>query len=491
MLAAVDLGSNSFRLEIGRVEGDLIFPHDDIKVSVRLAAGLNAAKWLDAAAMTRGWQALAQFAERLRGFAPECVRAVATNTLRVAKNADIFIAQGEQILGFSIEVIAGREEARLIYLGVAHSVGNPHRQNLVFDIGGGSTEFIIGHGFTPQWLESLYMGCVGYTKRFFPDGEATEKRFTSAYMAAREELEAIASSYRRIGWEQVFVSSGSARALSEVAAGLGLTDGTITLPALQALRQVVLDAKTPARLMKLPGMRADRADVFAAGLAIMLASFEALGLTAAQYAEGAMRLGVLYDLLGRQHDDDVRERTVARFMERFGVDAEQAARVERTALALVEALSPQWQDPHAPLRRLLTWAARLHEIGLFVAHSSYHKHGAYILAQADMPGFSRSDQARLARLVLGHRGKLARLDALPRETPEWDALFALRIAVILHRSRRAEGLPAVTATRHGAGYALHLPPDFVLRFPLTAAALEHEVAHWQQAGKSLRLEYQG
>lgn len=482
-LAAVDLGSNSFRLVIGAVEGDLILPRDDLKASVRLAAGLTPDKWLTPEAMARGWQALKQFAERLADFPPESVRAVATNTLRVAKNAAQFIAEGQELLGFPIEVISGREEARLIYLGVVHTIAYPAAQTLVFDIGGGSTEFIIGCGFTPQWLESLYMGCVSYTAHYFPDGEVTPRRFAAAYTAARVELEAIAETYRAVGWEQVFVSSGSAKAIRDVVAALTGGEETITPERLAAIEGRLFAARTPAAIAKIPGMRPERADIFAAGLAIMKAAFEALGITEARYAEGAMRLGVLYDLLGRSHHQDIRTASIDRLMERCGVDRAHAARVEREALRLAEQLRPAWRDPYHPQRQFLSWAARLHEVGLFIAHSGYHKHGAYLVLNADLPGFSQADQARLARWVLGHRGKLLRLKGMAAEESEWDAILALRLAVLLHRARNQKPVPLLQLSCHGEGYRVTVPAQIAETYPLTWALLTEEREQWRQVGK--------
>ncbi|GAB6050371.1 exopolyphosphatase [Hydrogenophilus islandicus] len=481
-LAAVDLGSNTFRLTIAAAEGDLLFPRDEYRVPVRLAAGLTVDKWLTPEAMGRGWQALAQFAERLHGFPAELLRAVGTNTLRVAKNAAHFIAQGQEILGFPIEVISGREEARLIYLGVAHSIAHPFAQNLIFDIGGGSTEFIIGRGFTPEWLESLYMGCVSYTTRFFPNGDVTPRQMAQAVTAARLELEAIAETYRRIGWEQVFVSSGTARAIRDVAVAMGLTDEALTLPVMDRLERAVCDAKSVERIGKLPGMRADRADIFAGGLAIMKAAFEALVIDKAFFANGAMRLGLLYDLLGRTHHQDIREASVERLMERCQVDRAHALRVESEALRLAEQLQPTWREPFHPMRQFLSWAARLHEVGLFVAHSGYHKHGAYLLANADLPGFSQSDQAKLARWVLAHRGKLARLKELQPDDAEWDAILALRLAVIATRARNPKPLPRLEVAHEGRGYRITLPLRFEQNHPLTYALLCDEAPQWEKIG---------
>jgi exopolyphosphatase/guanosine-5'-triphosphate,3'-diphosphate pyrophosphatase len=411
LIAAVDLGSNSFRLQVGRIVGNQIYPLDGLKESVRLAAGLTVGKQLDAQAQSRGLAALARFGERLRGFEAGAVRAVATNTLRVAKNASQFLAAAEAALGFSIEVIAGREEARLIYLGVAHTLPNPQKQQLVVDIGGGSTEFIIGSNFKPLHLESLYMGCVGYSLKFFPEGRVDKRSMREAELAARSELQTIEQAYRRTGWEEAVGSSGTAKAIVDILELNGLNQGEergIERSGLEQLRELLIRNGDAAR-MPLQGMRADRIPVLPGGVAIMSAVFGEFGLERMTFSEGALRLGVLYDLLGRYHHDDLREATVGHFMQRYEVDPRQAARVSQTVAVLLRQLLPDAIDAEDPDGKFLQWASRLHEIGISVAHSSYHKHSAYILANADMPGFSKRDQSRLSRLVLAHRGKLERV----------------------------------------------------------------------------------
>jgi exopolyphosphatase/guanosine-5'-triphosphate,3'-diphosphate pyrophosphatase len=487
-LAAVDLGSNSFRLEIARVDGDLLYPVDDLKVSVRLAAGLGADKRLDAASFARGLAALAGFAERLRGFPPEAVRTVGTNALRVARNAPEFVLQGEGVLGHAIEIISGREEARLIYLGVAHAVPDPQRQTFVIDIGGGSTEVIIGRGFQPILLESLYMGCVSHSLRFFPDGKITEGRFRAARLAAAKEIEAIAHPFRTLGWERAAGSSGSAKAIRDVLVAQGWSRDEITRNGLKQLVKALVDLGSIDALARLKGLKRDRQPVFPGAVAIMAAAFEVLDLESMRFSEGALRLGVLYDLLGRHHHQDIRESSVERFMERYGVDRLHAGRVETTALGLALDLRPELAFEEHPDRRMLSWAARLHEIGLSIAHASHHKHGAYILAHADMPGFSRMEQAQLARLVLSHRGKLERLAELPPGSPQWDLIFALRIAAVLHRARDGKCFERLRARREGKGYALQLPAAFLRRHPLTRAALEDETVQWASVGMPLRLD---
>lgn len=480
-VAAVDMGSNSFRLQVGRVVGNQIYPLDSLKEPVRLAAGLTADKWLDAAAQQRGLAALARFGERLRGFSPEAVRAVATNTLRVARNAAEFLSQAEAVLGFPIEVISGREEARLIYLGVAHTLPNSRLRHLVVDIGGGSTEFIIGRNMKPLLLESLYMGCVGYSLRYFPDGRIDKRNMKEAELAARRELQAIEHAYRATGWDLAVGSSGTAKAICDLLEINGFAAGTITHEGLERLRQRLV-ATGHAAKAELAGMRPDRVPVLPGGVAILSAVFKELGLEEMVYSEGALRLGVLYDMLGRYHHEDMREATVKHFLQRYEVDRAQAARVAVTALQIYQQLRPQEDIETSPAAQFLAWAARLHEVGVSIAHTSYHKHSAYILANADMPGFSRRDQALLARLVLAHRGKLERAQPLSPDAPEWLLIFSLRIAALLHRARDDTPLPELHARFGKKGFELSIDREWLADAPLTASALDEEVGQWASVG---------
>lgn len=486
LIAAVDLGSNSFRLQVGRVVANQIYPLDGLKESVRLAAGLTPDKRLDTAAQQRGVAALLRFAERLRDFDQGAVRAVATNTLRVAKNAEQFLEKAEAALGFPIEVIAGREEARLIYLGVAHTLANPQTRQLVVDIGGGSTEFIIGQNIDPIRLESLYMGCVSFSLRFFPDGRVDKRSFKEAELAARRELQTIVHAYREAGWDEAIGSSGTAKAIVDLLELNGFSDHGLTREGLEKLRNELLHAGEASR-MKLQGLRADRIPVLPGGLAIMSAVFKEFGLERMAFSEGALRLGVLYDQLGRYHHDDLREATVNRFMQRYEVDRRQASRVAHTALALLKQMLPESREAGHPDAQFLVWAARLHEVGISVAHSSYHKHSAYIIANADMPGFSRRDQARLSRLVLAHRGKLERAQPLRGEAPEWMLILCLRAAVLLHRSRDDQPLPPLSAGSSRNGFQLTLGACGLEALPLTAASLEDEAQQWAGIGRELRI----
>jgi exopolyphosphatase/guanosine-5'-triphosphate,3'-diphosphate pyrophosphatase len=492
LIAAVDLGSNSFRLQVGRIVGNQIYPLDSLKDPVRLAAGLDAERLLDEASRLRALEALSRFGERLRGFVPGAVRAVATNTFRVARNVQPFLQQCEAALGFPIEVVAGREEARLIYLGVAHTLQASTARQLVIDIGGGSTEFIIGQSFTPLQLESLYMGCVSHTLKFFSGGNFERQSLKAAELAARKELQTIVAAYREMGWDQVIGSSGTAKAIADLLHLNGLNDpveGTgqeITRGGLERLKGLLLRAGNINHL-RLEGLRPDRCAVLPGGLAIMSAIFSEFGLERMEFSEGALRLGVLYDLLGRYHHDDLREATVNLFMQRYAVDRRQAARVSQTALVLLRQLVADNDERLEGLVQVLTWAARLHEIGISVAHSGYHKHSAYVIAHADMPGFSRMDQGRLSNIVLGHRGKLDRLQSLTRDPGDWLLIFCLRLAALLHRARDDIRLSYIGAEFIRDGYRLTVDADWLSASPLTASILDEEIHQWSALGMALEV----
>ncbi len=489
LIAAVDLGSNSFRLQVGRIVGNQIYPLDSLKESIRLAAGLTSQRTLDSASQLRGLEALGRFGERLRGFLPGAVRAVATNTLRVAKNAPQFLAQAEAALGFPIEVIAGREEARLIYLGVAHTLANPGTQQLVVDVGGGSTELIIGRNFAPLQLESLYMGCVSYSLKYFPQGQISKQSFKEAELAARKELQTIVAAYRATGWVEAVGSSGTAKAIVDLLELNQLNDDAavgITLGGIERLKTHLFRAGD-VNSLRLEGLRADRMPVLPGGLCILAAVFKEFDLQHMTFSEGALRLGVLYDLLGRYHHEDQREETVSQFMQRYAVDRRQAARVSQTALRLLQQMCPDEDLEEQADAQFLLWAARLHEIGISVAHSSYHKHSAYILANADMPGFSKRDQGRLSRMVLAHRGKLDRIQAITPEPRDWRLIFCLRLAALLHRARDDLPLAQIEVAATERGFRLGVDDAWLAASPLTAAALEEEAKQWSGLNMELRV----
>jgi exopolyphosphatase/guanosine-5'-triphosphate,3'-diphosphate pyrophosphatase len=484
-LAAVDLGSNSFHLQIGRVVDGQIYPLDAVREVVRLGAGLTEEKRIDRASQAAALEALAKFAERLRGFPRPAVRAVGTNALRVAKNAPAFLREARAALGFPIEVISGREEARLIYLGVAHALPTGSLQRLVVDVGGGSTELIIGTGLEPQLTESLYMGCVSYSLKYFPGGRIDKARMKAAELAARQELAHIVRPYREAGWAEAVGSSGTARSMENILRENGFAEEGLTREGLEKLRSLLIKSEE-ADPDKIAGLRPNRAPVLPGGLAIMGAVFEALGIESMKVSEGALRHGVLYDLLGRVEHRDMREATVAQFARRYHVDAAQSDRVKALALKIYDALSPGAEREDDPERQLLEWAARLAEIGLSIAHAQYHKHSAYVLSNADMPGFSRMEQARLARVVLAHRGKLGKVQE-GLEGADWKLVFALRLASLILRSRTDAKLPFLRVAADSGGFAIDLPQSWLDENALSAAALESEADHWKAVGMKLQV----
>ena len=482
-IAAIDLGSNSFHCQIARVAGEQFFPLDSLREPVRLGAGLNKDKKLDDESQERALACLARFGERLRGFDPHGVRAIGTNTLRVAKNSKQFLRRARAALGFPIEVVAGREEARLIYLGVSHSLPASRDKRLVVDIGGGSTECIIGTGYKPLKLESLFMGCVSYSLRYFRDGRITKSALKEADLAARAELEPIVSSYIRGNWQQAVGSSGTIRSLAEILQLCGHTDGPITLAGLDKLRSQLLRAGDMSAI-ELPGLRPDRQPVLIGGLAILYAVLDELNIDEMTPATGAMRQGILYDMLGRFHNHDMRDVTVDQFMQRYHVDAHQARRVGAFAATLYEKLAGNAASEDAP--QLLGWAARLHEIGIPVAYSGYHKHSAYIISNADMPGFSRDEQERLASLVLSHRRSLKKTwEILPEQ--ERAMVLALRLAVVLCRARRDTRFPPLEVKVQGERLRLGFDAAWLEANPLTATALREEIAEWIRIGHEIRV----
>jgi exopolyphosphatase / guanosine-5'-triphosphate,3'-diphosphate pyrophosphatase len=481
-LAAVDLGSNSFHLLVGRIVDGQIYPLDALREQIQLGAGLTEDKRLDRATQTRALEVLAQFRERLRGLPRDAVRAVGTNALRVAKNASAFLREARETLGFPIEVIAGREEARLIYLGVAHALPPADNLRLVVDIGGGSTELIVGQGLKPKLMESLYMGCVSTSLRHFRDGRIDKKSLKAAVLEARQELTVVSRSYRRAGWREAVGSSGTARSLENILVENGYVPAGITRDGLERLWDLLVDAGR-ADSDRIPGLKPGRASVLPGGFAIMYAVFEELEVDSMTVSEAALRHGVLYDLFGRVEHHDMREATVQQFMRRYHVDAAQAGRVRDLALRIYDQLAAGRGAEGDADRVLLDWAARLSEVGLSIAHAQYHKHSAYVLSNADMPGFSRAEQQRLARIVLAHRGKLEKIQHNGLEDGDWNLVFALRLAATLLRRRTRVRLPAFRASGSHARFALELPKAWLARNALSAAALEAEGRQWETIGR--------
>lgn len=475
VLAAVDLGSNSFHLVVARVVHGQLRVVDRIQEMVRLAAGLDTKGKLDKAARDRALACLRRFGQRLRGIPQASVRVVGTNTLRRARKSDAFMVAARKALGHPIEIISGVEEARIIYRGVASGISRERKRRLVVDIGGGSTEVIIGQGMDAHEAESLYMGCVGSSETFFPQGRVSEKRMRRAETAARLELQPIADRFRT-GWSNAWGASGTVKAIAGIARLSGWTRGEITPEALARMRAAVVRVASVNEL-RLPGLSEQRRAVFPGGLAIMIALFDTLKIDRMRIAQNALREGLLIEMLGRMRHSDVREETIRALSQRYHVDAAQAARVAATAGRILTQVARQWRigDEEA---QVLDWAARLHEIGLAVAHGGYHKHGAYIAQNSDLAGFTRREQEMLALLVRSHRRKFpvkafAVLDKSRRATAERLAVI-LRLAVLLNRARVRAALPEFRCTAVGELLTITFPRGWLTAHPLTRADLELE-----------------
>lgn len=461
---------------------------ESLSEKVQLGAGLDSHNRLDDDTQERALQCLGRFAQRITGIARGKVRVVGTNTLRMARNARAFIQRAEQVLGHDIDIVAGREEARLIYLGVAHGLADDSQPRLVVDVGGGSTELIIGERFDAIETESLHMGCVSYGQRFFAGGQITESGFRRAVTSARQEVLSIEANYRRRGWQQVVGASGTIKAIAQVCEENGWCGEAITAEALAKLRRQVIKAGS-AQALSLKGLREDRKPIFAPGLAILLGVFEQLNLTEMRISSGALRDGLLYDLLGRFRHEDVRERSIQALMDRYRVDPAQADRVWRTARALYAQVAGQWALADPQWLDDLRWGALVHEVGLAVSHAQFHKHGAYLVSQSDLPGFSRQEQQAVALLVRGHRRKvpLGVLAECPEDeqTPLLRLCLILRLACRLHHAHSDIPLPAVVLSAEDAQLTLGFPAGWLLEHPLTLADLEQEQAYCQAAGYQL------
>lgn len=491
-VAAVDLGSNSFHMMVARSAGKELQVVDRLRESVRLAAGLDEQRRLSNEVAARALACLQRFGQRLAVVPAGRVRAVGTNTMRrLGENSD-FLSRAEQALGHQIEIISGVEEARLVYGGVVHGMGGAENQRrLVVDIGGGSTELIIGRGSQPLLMESVGMGCVVHQGRFFADGEISRARFRQARLAARVELEFLEHRYRRQGWDLAIGASGTVRGVWRVMREQGWADDLITRDGLEKTVDLVI-ARGHVSKIDFPALREDRRPVFAGGLAVLAGVFDALDLQRMQTSDRALREGLVYDLLGRLSDHDVRDESVQAMAARYGVDTAHAQAVAETALRLLDQLGDGWQLDRKTSATLLRWAAQLHEIGLVIAHSSYQKHGEYILRHADLQGFSQTDQKPLAALVRLHRSKfnasvLTELGDATGETVRKLAIL-LRLSALLHRSR-APGLqvPVKAKPSNGKrGIDLEFPRQWLAQHPLTQADLEQEADYLKSADVRLR-----
>lgn len=485
LLAAIDLGSNSFRLEIGVLEHGHIRRVEYLKETVRQGNGLDAERQLSHEAMQRGWDCLARFSERLSGFGNKFVRAVATQTLREAKNRDEFLSHAEKLLGFPIEVISGREEARLIYSGVVNLLPQSEDRRLVIDIGGRSTEMITGKGFKPHIMESYRVGSVKWSMKYFADGEFSTLAFDRAEVAAKAVLDEALSLYPRNSWDVAYGSSGTIGAVTDVLQAAGWPEETISREGLIWLKEKLIKSGSVESL-RLEGVKEDRKPVIGGGLSVLCALFDLMQIDTMHAAQGALRHGVLYDLLQREESTDLRSSMVTALGNRFAVDTAQAARVKQTAITLFKGVldkSTCEADRALRLERKLGWAAHLLEIGTRISHSDFHKHGAYILDNADLPGFSMLELHRLSQLILGHRGKLKKLE-IELKNPEFMIqLMSLRIAAILCHARREPDLKGIQLKISGdnkTGFVIHCKKSWIQQWPQSAHLLREECIAWQK-----------
>lgn len=489
--AAVDLGSNSFHLVVARVVQDQLHIVDRLRERVSLAAGLDEKRRLDERTQERALSCLERFGDRVRGMPGDNVRAVGTSALRVARNSRSFLTRAEEALGHGIEIVSGREEARLIYLGVAHDLSDDSHRRLVIDIGGGSTECIVGERFEPLLTDSLHMGCVNWSQRFFGAGEVTRERMDEARLAARLEVKPIGKRYRAMGWTDAVGSSGTLLAIEQILRVNDWASGGISEKGLRKLRRELVDLGRTSQFTRIRGLEPERADVLAGGVAIASALFDGLDIEHMRVSQGAMREGLIYDILGRVRHEDVRDGTIRRFMERYAVDAEQSARVQASALALLREAREGFAIPPELGERFLVWAARLHEIGLTLSYGGHHKHGAYIVENSDMPGFSREDQVVLAALIEGQRRRFPpeRIEAVPpsmRGVVE-RLILLFRLAVLLNRDRGQTPNVDVGIVARKEEYLLTFPAGWLAENPLLRADLEQEAERIAPAGYGMGL----
>lgn len=494
-VAAIDLGSNSFHMIVARIANGRVQVLDRLREMVQLAAGLDSRNRLSPQSQQRALDCLARFGQRLRHIPPTRVRIVGTNTLRQARNSAEFVARAEQVLGHKVEIVAGQEEARLIYLGVAHSVGDVPGQRLVVDIGGGSTELIIGEQFDPLHLASLRMGCVSISRHCFGNGRVTAGRLREAELLVQLNLEPVREEYLARGWEVVTGASGSIKAIQDVVVSEGWCREGISLDALRRLRTALLEVRDTAEIASRWQLDPARARVFFGGFVILHGLCETLGVQQLEVSEGALREGLIYDLLGRIRHEDVRDRTIADVIGRFGLDEAQAGRVSGTALELHRQVRAKWQLTGKEARHVLERAARLHEIGLLLTHDQYHRHGAYVLEHSDLPGYSRDDQRLLSALVGRHRRSFP-ADAFSHLPKDWARparrlCVLLRLAVVLHRGRSSEPLPAISLRVDRQRLVLRLPAGWLDQHPLTRADLEIEARQLRKAGFDLEIGRSG
>ena len=485
LLGAVDLGSNSFRVEIGQVHGDRITTQSYWKETIRLAGGFDEAGALTPEAQARALGALSRFRERLGNLPPERVRAVGTQAMRAATNSAEFLKKAEAALGYKIDILSGHEEARLVFKGCARTLPPSEKRRLIVDIGGASTELIIGEGLEAARCARPRIGCVNTSIRFFQDGRITAKSIERAVLACQAELEESITRFGAGNYEEAFGSAGTFGAMSDIARASGWSDGTVTLEHLERIRKQLLEAKD-VKNIRFDGLKEDRKEVIAGGLAVLLAVYKTLGIETMRPASGALRVGLLYDLLGRVSDKDTRDITVESMMSAAQIDREQAVRVADITEKLYTALRPSASPDDL---KYVRWGALLHEVGMNISSSRYHRHSWYVVSNADMPGFGRQDQDIMATFVLSQRGNLKKIEDALDTIITCEAAFALRLAVIFAHARRPVELPVMTFIRKGPReLVVKLDGVWLNAHPLTDVLLKDESAAWAKIGRQVTFE---
>ncbi len=491
VLAAVDLGSNSFHMIIARLRDGHFQVVDRLREMVQLRAGLDKDHYLSLEAQERALACLERFGERIKDLPFGDVRVVGTNTLRIAHNSRRFLRQARLALGHPIEIITGEEEARLIYLGVAHALAFDNSRRLVMDIGGGSTEFIIGEGFRGLMRESLEMGCVSYSQKYFEDGKTPASSMQKAMLSAARQIRTIQRPYRQAGWQEAVGASGTIRCVANICKEHGWADdGIITAEALQKMVQHLIEAGS-VEAASLQGLSEDRGKVIAGGVCVLAAAFDRLGIDRMTVSDGALREGLLYDLLGRIQHDDERDRTVDALARRYDIDTPHAERVSVMATQLFEQVAREWELDYDDLLHRLQWACKLHEVGLAISHHQFHKHSSYLVGHSDLPGFSREEQQVLSVMVRGQRRSFPKkhLKKLPDElqlsTQRLTVL--LRLAMVFNRGRSEQADTYIKLRVEGKRLFLTLPEGWLKEHPLTEADLVHEAEQLKKIDLRLNL----
>ncbi|MCL4116715.1 UNVERIFIED_CONTAM: hypothetical protein GTU68_035392 [Idotea baltica] len=446
---------------------------------IQLAAGMNEQRNLTDDTMERGLSCLKGFAQYTKNLPKNSLRIVGTNALREARNCTVFLQKAEEILGHSIEIISGREEARLIYLGVSHTIPSPQEKRLVIDIGGGSTEFIIGKNFEPLLRESLHMGCVSFTQQFFHNKKISQQNYKNAYTAACLELLNIEQSLLKLNWKHAIGSSGTIKAIASTIHSANLGQGEINLEGIAWLKQEIFKTED-IKDLTFSGIKANRVSILPAGLAILEAIIDTCQITQITFSEGALREGLLYDLVGRNKQEDIRERTLNALMTRYHIDKKQASRVEVKALEALEQVSESWNLQETWHKEALSWAARTHEIGLDIAHYQYQKHSAYLIEHSDLAGFSKRDQQILAFLVRSHRRNIPNDKLISFGKTGIHLLrlcILLRLAILFYHIRSTTNIPKVRIVAKENTFTCYFPDQWLDNNPLTKADFQRE-SNW-------------